>query len=49
MILLYFNSLASIPSWSGLNHFTTLKATGDFADGTKYEDLSKVSTQSISI
>lgn len=36
-------SLSHIPSWSGLNHFTKLKATGEFADGTKYEDLSKAS------
>lgn len=43
MIQFFLNSLASIPSWSGLNHFTMLKSTGEFADGTKYEDLSKVS------
>lgn len=34
--------LSKIPPWSGLNHFESLAATGEFADGTKFEDLSKV-------
>uniref|UniRef100_A0A8H7Y2E1 Uncharacterized protein n=1 Tax=Psilocybe cubensis TaxID=181762 RepID=A0A8H7Y2E1_PSICU len=32
-----------IPRWSGLNHFRTLmKSAGEFTDGTKYEDISKI-------
>ncbi|KAF9538336.1 hypothetical protein CPC08DRAFT_794394, partial [Agrocybe pediades] len=31
-----------LPSWPDLNHFNSLKAFGDFADGTKFEDLSKI-------
>lgn len=36
------NRLTGIPPWSGLNHFKSLSSTGEFADGTKFEDLSKV-------
>lgn len=35
--------LDAIPRWSGLNHFDSLASTSQFADGTKLEDLSKVS------
>ncbi|KAF9554728.1 hypothetical protein CPC08DRAFT_696425 [Agrocybe pediades] len=35
-------ALDAVPSWPDLNHFNSLKAFGDFADGTKFEDLSKV-------
>ena len=37
-------SLQGIPRWPGLNHFKSLSSTGEFADGTKFEDLSKVHT-----
>jgi len=30
-----------MPPWSGLNHFSAVMKT-DFADGSKYEDISKV-------
>ncbi|KAJ3505987.1 hypothetical protein NLJ89_g7124 [Agrocybe chaxingu] len=36
------HALQAIPPWSGLNHFTMLSASGEYADGTKHEDLSKV-------
>ncbi|KAF9480048.1 hypothetical protein BDN70DRAFT_878082 [Pholiota conissans] len=35
-------ALDAIPPWSRLNHFKSLHATGEFTDGTKHEDLSKV-------
>lgn len=31
----------AIPRWSGLNHFSSVLKQ-DFADGRKYEDISKV-------
>jgi hypothetical protein len=37
----------NIPPWSGLNHFELLSSTGKFADGTKFEDLSKVSHHAV--
>lgn len=39
---IFTGSLDKIPPWSGLNHFHLLRATGEFSDGTKFEDLSKV-------
>ena len=36
------SSLQKIPHWPGLNNFCSLGSTGEFADGTKFEDLSKV-------
>lgn len=32
----------AIPRWSGLNHFSSIMKTGEFTDGGKYEDMSKV-------
>ncbi|KAF8971925.1 hypothetical protein BDZ97DRAFT_1901552 [Flammula alnicola] len=32
----------AIPRWSGLNHFASIMKTGEFADGSKYEDMSKI-------
>ncbi|KAF8968588.1 hypothetical protein BDZ97DRAFT_1902889 [Flammula alnicola] len=32
----------NIPPWSGLTHFKSLSSTGEMADGSKFEDLSKV-------
>ncbi|EDQ99252.1 uncharacterized protein LACBIDRAFT_316752 [Laccaria bicolor S238N-H82] len=32
----------ALPTWSGLNHFTSIIKTGEFADGSKYEDMLKV-------
>jgi len=40
-------SLQGIPRWPGLNQFNGLKGTSEFADGTKFEDLSKVSLSKI--
>jgi hypothetical protein len=42
------DSLQGIPHWPGLNNFRSLHSTGEFADGTKFEDLSKVRTKFIS-
>jgi hypothetical protein len=36
------DSLQGIPRWPDLYHFRSLNSTGEFADGTKFEDLSKV-------
>ncbi|EDR06114.1 uncharacterized protein LACBIDRAFT_329259 [Laccaria bicolor S238N-H82] len=35
----------ALPTWSGLNHFTSIIKTGEFSDGSKYEDMSKVHTE----
>lgn len=44
IILRLYHRFDQIPRWSGLNHFiNVLKAAGEFTDGTKYEDISKVS------
>ncbi|EDR03927.1 uncharacterized protein LACBIDRAFT_306610 [Laccaria bicolor S238N-H82] len=32
----------AIPPWSGLNHFNSIIKTGEFSDGSKYENMSKV-------
>ena len=37
-----FDRVDAIPPWSGLNHFSSIIKTGEFADGSKYEDMSKV-------
>jgi hypothetical protein len=37
--------LQEIPPWPGLNRFKSVNSTGEFADGTKYEDFSKVFIQ----
>ena len=34
--------LNEMPCWPGLNHFKSLGSMGQFADGTKFEDHSKV-------
>ena len=34
--------LNEMPCWPGLNHFKSLGSMGQFADGTKFEDRSKV-------
>ncbi|KAF8812136.1 hypothetical protein BYT27DRAFT_7221243 [Phlegmacium glaucopus] len=34
--------LDQIPRWKDLNHFNSLKKSGEYTDGTKFEDLSKV-------
>lgn len=31
-----------MPRWSGLYHFSEIMKAGEFADGRKYEDMSKV-------
>ncbi|KIJ99858.1 hypothetical protein K443DRAFT_8115 [Laccaria amethystina LaAM-08-1] len=31
----------ALPTWSGSNHFSSIIKTGEFADGSKYEDMSK--------
>ncbi|KAF9565919.1 hypothetical protein CPC08DRAFT_629091 [Agrocybe pediades] len=36
------DALKNMPRWPGLNHYDALSKTGEFADGTKFEDLSKV-------
>uniref|UniRef100_A0A8H7XUW4 Uncharacterized protein n=1 Tax=Psilocybe cubensis TaxID=181762 RepID=A0A8H7XUW4_PSICU len=36
------NQFDQIPRWSGLNHFASIIKTGEFADGTKYEDIAKI-------
>lgn len=36
----------SIPRWHGLNHFNHIVSIS-FSDGTKYEDISKVSIISL--
>lgn len=41
MVSMYIR-LSNIPPWSDLNHFQLLSSTGQFADGTKFEDLAKV-------
>lgn len=40
---LFLFRISEIPSWSGLNHFSGIMKT-EFADGSKYEDISKVSS-----
>ncbi|KDR67396.1 hypothetical protein GALMADRAFT_232065 [Galerina marginata CBS 339.88] len=35
-------ALNNMPRWPGLNHFKSLGSMGQFADGTKFEDHSKV-------
>jgi len=35
-------SLRGVPPWRELTHFHSLHSTGEFADGSKFEDLSKV-------
>uniref|UniRef100_A0A8H7XPR9 Uncharacterized protein n=1 Tax=Psilocybe cubensis TaxID=181762 RepID=A0A8H7XPR9_PSICU len=36
------NQFDCIPRWSGLNHFSSVIKTGEFADGSKYEDMAKL-------
>jgi hypothetical protein len=36
-----------IPRWKDLNHFNSLKKSGEYTDGTKFEDLSKVSARRV--
>jgi hypothetical protein len=40
-LMIKITSLQGMPRWPGLNHFRSLGSTGEFADGTKFEDLSK--------
>jgi len=42
MIGLVSCRLNEMPRWPGLNHFKSLGSMGQFADGTKFEDHSKV-------
>lgn len=34
--------VAETPRWSGLYHFNEITTAGEFTDGRKYEDMSKV-------
>jgi hypothetical protein len=36
-----------IPRWKDLNHFNSLKKSGEYTDGTKFEDFSKVRARRI--
>jgi hypothetical protein len=42
LLISVVDSLQGISHWPGLNNFRSLHSTGEFADGTKFEDLSKV-------
>lgn len=41
-IFIFIYRIDALPTWSGLNHFCSIIKTGEFADGSKYEDMSKV-------
>lgn len=42
LVLTELSRFDLVPRWPGLNHFSSVIKTGEFADGSKYEDMSKV-------